>query len=162
MSELLNDLLNAAINAQEIQTELKPVPIGEYRGLIQKVIPKSGVSEKTGKPYFLINVEIRIEDAEVAEQVGYDNPIVFHTVFLKVENGAISPSCIDLGRFIKATDGTHCESLSEILENAVGQEVMAKIVPDTYGNSDEERTKCSRIYNIEDWEASHSEVDALV
>ncbi len=156
------DLLNLVIdNPTEIQTELTPIPEGRYPSLIYDCSLFNGVSKKTGEPYHCINVGLRIEDPEVAETVGRDNPSIFYSIFLKIlPSGKLSPDNIALGQFMELT-GSRDESpksIQEILDNAIGQEIGCQIVEDTYFE-DKYRTKVSKLFPVEELEEAEGNSD---
>ena len=88
----------------EISTEFTPVPEGEYNALITGVNARSTSSEKG--EYVILDVTWAIDDAQVSEAVGMDNPTVRQSIFLDTtESGGLDLSKgknIQLGRLREA------------------------------------------------------------
>lgn len=66
----------------EMSTEFTPIPEGEFQAFIKGVKVRSGVSEKTGSEWAVLDVTWSIDDAGVAEETGLDNPTCRQSVFL--------------------------------------------------------------------------------
>ena len=63
-----------------METEIIPVPEGEYQALAKKVGVRSGTSEKG--EWAVLDITWGVDDASVTEATGMDEPTVRQSVFL--------------------------------------------------------------------------------
>ena len=102
--------LNATFSEAN-STEIKPVPAGEYVGIIEPLNDKSfssGVSQKTGKPWARIDLYVRVDgDDRIKQVTGLDTKAISYRIMLDLtENGGLDfgeGRNITLGRLRKAT-----------------------------------------------------------
>jgi len=85
-----------------MDTEFTPVPEGEYQAVVKSIKPR-----ESGE-YVILDVTWAIDDAEVSEVTGLDNPTVRQSIFLDMtENGGLDMSKgknIGLGRLRDAVN----------------------------------------------------------
>lgn len=76
----------------EMSTDFVPIPEGEYSAFVKSVAARNTSSDKG--EFVILDVTWAIDDAEVAQTVGIDNPSVRQSIFLDIaDNGGL-----DLGK----------------------------------------------------------------
>lgn len=73
--------LEASINGA-LDTKIIPVPVGEYMGIIDKVVPRQWTSGDGSKSGIAIDIFWMVEDQGVKEFLGRDNPSVKQGIML--------------------------------------------------------------------------------
>lgn len=97
--------LDAAVTASN-DTKVIPCPVGEYMGLIDKVIPRQWQSKDGTKTGIALDVLWAVEDSGVKEFLGRDQVFVKQGIMLDMTSQGgldMSPGCnVALGRLREA------------------------------------------------------------
>lgn len=86
------DAFMSSTSEGEMSTEFTPVPVGEWQAVVKKIGTRSGEGEKGS--WAMLDVTWAIDNAEVTEVTGMENPSVRQSIFLDIsESGGL-----DLGK----------------------------------------------------------------
>jgi len=86
------DAFMSSTSEGEMATDFTPVPVGEFSAVVKKVATRSGSNEKGD--WAVLDVTWAIDNAEVSEVTGMENPSVRQSIFLDIsESGGL-----DLGK----------------------------------------------------------------
>lgn len=69
-----------------LDTQIIPVPEGEWEAQIEDIKPTSGTSQKSGNPFYILQVTWNILDQKVSETTQRDKNTVRQSVFLDVKD----------------------------------------------------------------------------
>jgi len=86
MSEVNLDALMNQTTEGEMPTSLPPCPQGEFLAQIEKVEPRSGVSQKTGNPYVQLVVTWNILDEQAQQAAGRETLRVRQSMLLDLDD----------------------------------------------------------------------------
>lgn len=136
------DLLNAVVDTNALETTVTPVPEGVFIATVLKYETMVFPNKKDigGTPYYMLKVTFRITDPEVAELIKRDNPQVTMAIFLTLTpTGAVDAFNVDLGRLLAAADGKELGvvALSESLDSIKGVDVVVTVVHETRASDDD-------------------------
>lgn len=127
-----NALLDAAVDTNELETSITPIPLGIFPATVKSYEPKTFAAKEPGKPDInIIEATLIVNDPAVAEEIGRDQPTSRHTMFMNIDpaTGTLSADNVGLGRFLEACGAKELGSvpLREALDSTVGAEVAATI-----------------------------------
>ena len=80
--------LNQEVDAN-FESDFTPIPEGEFEAQIFKIAVATFKDKETQEEKPFLKLSWRINDPEVIESTGMDNPTVMQTVFLDFENGTL-------------------------------------------------------------------------